>query len=287
MTLTLSYQVWDVHQLLAHWIAEQDGLYRGADVDVRLVDGSGTEWGEMEKNVPLTVGVGGVAPRAVSGGTPWRIVCVSTQYPLYWLISQKSVESIPHLRGARVAGRPLGHPPTTFARIIFRKHGLDLLQDCSYIPQPRPVANQPLIEMLVNGQADAIVVTSPPFALERAGFRLLAFFGAEVQGSTTGIAVNQKLLAPDAPEVQRLVEAHRRSLALLHADKGLALGAIQAIEPEIVREDAELLYERYVQPYWTRDGQPDMRIAETSLRQIAQVLNANRLTALSEVYWTS
>ena len=60
--------------------------------------------------------------------------------------------------------------------------------------------------------------------------------------------------------------------------------AIQDIETEMSRDDARLLYDRYIRPYWTRDGRPDRRMAEDTLNAIAQELEVVRVPAFSELY---
>jgi ABC-type nitrate/sulfonate/bicarbonate transport system substrate-binding protein len=274
-------RAYNVHEVLVHRVAEEAGLYREAGIEVTLTDGTGPKAQELERTVPVTVGLGGSLHSRLLHGTDWVVVSVNTQHPLFWLVSQASVHRIADLRGKRVAGRRRGQPPGTFASLIFRQHGMDLWQDCSYVPIDDYESG---VQMLERGEVEATVVNAPPFALERAGFRMLAFFGTEFPFPSTGLAVNQGLLAADAPEVQSLVAATRRALERLHADRELTIRAIQSLEGDASREDAALQYDRYIHPYFSHDGRPDRQLAETSLREIARELGAERPPTFDEFY---
>jgi ABC-type nitrate/sulfonate/bicarbonate transport system substrate-binding protein len=246
-----------------------------------LTDGTGPKAQELERTVPVTLGLGGSLHSRLLHGTDWVVVSVNTEHPLFWLLSQASVDRIADLRGKRVAGRRRGQPPGTFASLIFGQHGLDVWQDCAYVPIDDYESG---IQMLERGEVEATVVNTPPFALERAGFRTLAFFGTEFPFPSTGLAVNRSLLAADAPEVQALVAATRRGLERLHADRELTIRAIQSLETDVSREDAALQYDRYIHPYFSHDGRPDRQLAETSLREIARELGAERMLTFDEFY---
>ena len=282
--MDLYFRVPSVLELLAHQVAEMAGLYREAGVEVILKDGSGAKWAEVEQIAPLSIGLGGMTLDRLRGHTNWCVVCVNTQHPLFWLITQPSVQRVADLKGARIAGLAPPTAPTTFLRILFRRHGLDLLNDCSY---DSPLDEQRL-EQFRSGELGAIYTSvgqaGTPFTLERSGFRLLAFIGAEVPASAPGIAVNQDLVAADDPEVLRVVRATRSALERVHADRELAVRATQEIERGISQEDAGLLYDRYVKPYWTRDGRPDRQIAESSLQAIARELEITQVPDYSELY---
>ena len=282
--MDLYYRSYGVPEVLAHRVAELAGLYQEAGVEVTLKDGSAGRWPAAEKTASLSVAVGATVQDRLAGNTNWVVLCVNTQHPLFWLIAQPSVQRIADLKSARIAGLPMEPSPGTFLRLLFRKHGLDLLKDCSYASVPE----EERLEQLRRGEVAAIqIAISPavmPFALEQTEFRLLAFVGAEVEASTGGLAVNPDLLAPDSPEVQRLATATRKALARLHTDRELAVQAIRELGGELSREHAGLLYDRYIQPYWTHDGQPDRRMAERSLLEVARELGAERVPSYPEMY---
>ncbi|MFQ5875868.1 MAG: ABC transporter substrate-binding protein, partial [Dehalococcoidia bacterium] len=102
----------NVLELLVHRVAEQAGLYQPAGVEVTVKDGSGAKW--KEEHVLISFGLGDAVQSRLLRGTEWVIVCVNTQYPLFWLFGQPSVERLADLRGARVAGYPPGSAPGTF-----------------------------------------------------------------------------------------------------------------------------------------------------------------------------
>ncbi len=278
------YRAPGVLELLAHRVAEMARLYQEAGVEVTLQGGSGDRLSETAQTAPVSVMLGNVVRERLVKNTNWSVVCVNTQHPLFWLVAQPSVKRVADLKGARVAGLPLTTAPTIFLRILFRMHGLDLMNDCSYAP----LADEERVEQLQSGEAAAVYIGigsgASPFPLERSGFRVLAFIGAEIPATATGLAVNRDLCEPDNPELLKLVSATRSALARLHDDRDIAIRAIQDIETEMSRDDAGLLYDRYIRPYWTRDGRPDRRMAEDTLNAIAQELEVARVPAFSELY---
>ncbi len=280
--MDLYYRAYDIHELLAHRAAEIGGFYQQAGIEVDLKDGSGPKGQNLETFAPVTIGVGGAVLSRLTQGTNWAIASVNTQHPLFWFVSHPSIEKIEQLKGKRVAAPPMGSAPAVFCRIIFRHHGLDLMKDCTYLPKPPG----PAMEMLKLGEVDACFVNAAPFDLERSGCRIF-FFGTEFRVATTGLAVNQNIVAVNSPEVHRMVSANRMALSRLHGDREFALRTIQDIKPQIPSEDAALLYDRYIHPYWTQDGRPDRAKAETSLLEMAREVGVEKVPAFSEIFIVS
>ena len=280
--MDLYYRSYEVHELLAHRAAEIGGFYQQAGIEVNLKDGSGPKGQNLDSIAPATLGVGGAVLSCLTQQPKWTIVSVNTQHPLFWFATRASVEKIEQLKGKRVAGPPPGPAPALFARIIFHHHGLDLMKDCTYLPGPPG----PSLEMLKRGEADACFVSAAPFDLERTGYRVF-FFGAEFHPASTGLAINKSLVAVDSPEVQRMVTANRMALGRLHSDRDFALRTIQDIKPQMSAEDAALLYDRYIQPYWTQDGRPDQGKVESSLREMAREIGVEKIPPFAEIFMVS
>ena len=283
--MDLYYRSYGAMEVLAHHVAEMAGLYQEAGVEVTLISGGlATEWDALKDTAPVTLGIGGPIQMHMMGDTAWAIVCVNSQYPLFWLVAQPSVNSVDDLKGARVAGRSRGAPPTTFLRIFFRNRGIDLFNDCTFVPM---TDEEPLV-LLQRGDVDAIQFSASSCvslpALERSGFRVLAFIGPEAPVTTSGLVVNQNVVAANAPDVIRMVTATRKALTRLHADRELTVRAICEIQRSYSPEDAGHLYDRYIHPYWTHDGRPDQQLAEASLSAIACELEIERVPAFTELY---
>ncbi len=279
--MDLYYRAPGTLEHLAHRVAEMTGLYQQAGVEVTLKDGSAAKWAEAESVAPLSIGLGGMLRERLLRNTNWTMACVNTQHPLFWLVAQPSVQGIADLKGAQVAGLPMTTAPGTFLRILFRRNGLDLLNDCSY----SPLAEEQRMERLQRGELAAAQVAAMPFGLEREGLQVLAFIGGEIPASATGIAVNGDVVAPDDPDVLRVVTATRGALARIHDDRELAVRAILDTDLSgASQEDAGQLYDRYIQPYWTRDGRPDRALAEKSLAEMARELEVAKVPSYSNVY---
>ena len=73
-------------------------------------------------------------------------------------------------------------------------------------------------------------------------------------------------------------------LACLQDDRDLAIQAIREIAAGFSVEDAGLLYDGYIRPYWTRDGRPNFSSAEKSLVAIADEFGVDRPSDFTEFY---
>jgi len=207
-------------------------------------------------------------------GTPWTMLCVNTERPLFWLMARAEFSDVSELHGRRVAMHPALVAPGCFARIILRGRGLDPDSDIEAVPM-HPGDYSEHIRLLKIGELDAAVIGSTwsPEQLEaEEGLRLLLFFGDELQIPTTGVAVDPSVLALDDPRVKGLVRANLRALGTMLADPELGAEHAGRLLPAAGDDWARDFYDRYVGSRFQAHGQPDAEVVARALPLVAEEL---------------
>jgi ABC-type nitrate/sulfonate/bicarbonate transport system substrate-binding protein len=270
--LDFAYVGLGVHEEVVYSVAEELGYY--ADEGVRVAIRDGVRWDDERLRQAAVVGLGRTLLIRLLAGTPWTMLCVNTERPLFWLMARAEFADVSELRGRRVAMHPALVAPGCFARIILRGRGLDPDADIQAV-EMFPGDYGEHIRMLKRGELDAAVIgsTRSPEQLEAdEGLRLLLFFGDELQIPTTGVAVDPSVLALDDPRVRGLVRANLRALATMLDDP--ALGAEHVGRLLQVADDATArdFYDRYVGSWFKASGQADPDVVARALPLVAEEL---------------
>jgi ABC-type nitrate/sulfonate/bicarbonate transport system substrate-binding protein len=221
-------------------------------------------------------------------GTPWTVLCVNTQRPLFWLLARDTYASVEELKGARIGIHPPKTAPGCFARIVLRKHGLDPDRDVqSVVMTPGDYGSH--IRRLTEGTLDAAFVGStlaPEVTAQENGLRLLAFVGDHFQIPTVGVAVDPTYMAPDDPAVLAVVRANRRALRTIRDEPDLAVRYVNALIPSLSETEARRHFERYVAPYFTADGRHDPSVAAQAIASVAEELGVSTVPDAADIYRT-
>jgi ABC-type nitrate/sulfonate/bicarbonate transport system substrate-binding protein len=270
--LDFAYVGLGVHEEVVYSVAEELGYY--ADEGVRVAIRDGVRWDDERLRQAAVVGLGRTLLIRLLAGTPWTMLCVNTERPLFWLMARAEFADVSELRGRRVAMHPALVAPGCFARIILRGRGLDPDADIEAV-EMFPGDYGEHIRMLKRGELDAAVIgsTRSPEQLEAdEGLRLLLFFGDELQIPTTGVAVDPSVLALDDPRVRGLVRANLRALATMLDDP--ALGAEHVGRLLQVADDATArdFYDRYVGSWFKAAGHADPDVVARALPLVAEEL---------------
>jgi ABC-type nitrate/sulfonate/bicarbonate transport system substrate-binding protein len=270
--LDFAYVGLGAHEEVVYSVAAELGYYADEGVDVLVRDG--VRWDDDRLRRAAVVGLGRTLLIRLLAGTPWTMLCVNTERPLFWLMARAEFAHVSELRGRKVAMHPALVAPGCFARIIVRGRGLDPDADIEAVPMhPGDYAEH--VRLLKSGALDAAVVgsTLSPEQLEaEEGLRLLLFFGDELQIPTTGVAVDPSVLALDDPRVRSLVRANRRALEALLDDPALGAEHVHRLLPATDDASARDFYDRYIAPYFKRDGKPDPAVVAAALPRVAQEL---------------
>ena len=270
--LEFAYVGLGAHEEVVYSVAAELGYYADEGVDVSVRDG--VRWDDDRLRGAAVVGLGRTLLIRLLAGTPWTMLCVNTERPLFWLMARAEFADVSELRGRKVAMHPALVAPGCFARIILRGRGLDPDEDIEAIPMhPGDYAEH--VRLLKSGALDAAVIgsTLSPQQLEaEEGLRLLLFFGDELQIPTTGVAVDPSVLALDDPRVGSLVRANLRALRTLLDDPALGADHVRRLLPATDDASARDFYNRYVGPYFKRDGRPDPAVVAAALPRVAEEL---------------
>ncbi len=270
--LDFAYVGLGVHEEVVYSVAEELGYY--ADEGVRVSIRDGVRWNDERLRHAAVVGLGRTLLIRLLAGTPWTMLCVNTERPLFWFMARTEFSDLSELRGRRVAMHPRLVAPGTFARIILRLRGLDP-DDGIEAVEMFPGDYSEHVRLLKRGELDAAVIgsTLAPEQLEaEEGLRLLLFFGDELQIPTTGVAVDPGVLALDDPRVEGLVRANLRALGSLLEDPALGAEHVGRLLPSADAASARDFYDRYVGAHFKPNGQPDAEVVARALALVAQEL---------------
>jgi ABC-type nitrate/sulfonate/bicarbonate transport system substrate-binding protein len=270
--LDFAYVGLGVHEEVVYSVAEELGYY--ADEGVRVSIQDGVRWDDERLRQAAAVGLGRTLLIRLLAGTPWTMLCVNTERPLFWFMARSGLSDISELRGRRVAMHPRLVAPGTFARIILRGRGLDPDHDIEAV-EMFPGDYSEHIRQLKSGELDAAVIGSTwsPEQLEaEEGLRSLLFFGDDFQIPTTGVAVDPSVMALDDPRVEGLVRANLRALGAMLADPELGADHAGRLLPAADDAWARDFYDRYVGSRFQAHGLPDAEVVARALPLVAQEL---------------
>jgi ABC-type nitrate/sulfonate/bicarbonate transport system substrate-binding protein len=261
-----------VHEEVVYSVADELGYY--ADEGVRVSIRDGVRWDDEQLRQAAVVGLGRTLLIRLLAGTPWTMLCVNTERPLFWLMARAEFADVSELRGRRVAMHPALVAPGCFTRIILRGRGLDPDTDIEAVPM-HPGDYSEHIRMLESGDLDAAVIGStwsPEQLVAERGLRLLLFFGDELQIPTTGVAVDPSAVGLDDPRARGVVRANLRALGTMLADPALGAEHVRRLLPAADAATARDFYDRYVGAHFKADGRPDADVVAKALPLVAEEL---------------
>lgn len=271
-TIDLTYVGRGIHEELIAYVADQEGFYADEGVHVAIRDG--IRWDAQRLRQGATIGLGRALLSRLTDGIDWTVVSVNTHRPLFWFLGGPEVTSMDALRGRRLAVHAPHTAPGCIARIVLRSHDIDPDRDVRCVIRAPGDYSRDL-RQLRTGDIDAAYVgstLSPEQIAEEEGFQVLAWVGDHFQIPTVGVAVDPSRIPLDDPGLQALVRANTRALETINETPDLAVDYISWFLPRLTRTEAAQFYERYVHPYFTRDGHVDLGVAETAVSAVADEL---------------
>jgi hypothetical protein len=278
-TITLGFKAFDAHELLCHFVAVSAGLYRSKHLDIELIDITFVPDTELPDHV-FQASCGAALASAVRG-LGQKIVLVAVDRPMFWIWSRTPLDDVSGLAQRKLATFPVIAPPHRLANIILQKAGVDVANEMTLLPARDDVAR---LGLLRSGNVDAAVISSaiPPARMAALGFHRLCFFGDELRIPTTGLAVEQAQLRRAPEQLRALVEVHKESLRLIHADPVLTAGVLRDwfdVGPDISDETAK----RYATAF-TRDGRTSQDIAQGAIDAVCDAMDISSRPAWDQVY---
>ena len=256
-------KAFDIHELLCHFVAKRCGFYVAAGLDVRLVDTTFTPDERLPDADFFQVACGAAFQ---SRTVPFRIFLAAVTKPMFWLYAGARIAAVEQLAGKRIATYPAPAPPYWFNRIALRNHGLDPDHDVEMLPARDDVAR---LGLLREGAVDAAVISSAvsPVKIQWLGLNMLTLLGDEITFVTTGIATTEKIAQEDPDLVEGLVNAYRRSLAVIHhspAEIYPILADVMGVPDEVAEKTYELIL-----PCYTADGYIDPETLQAGLNTLS------------------
>jgi ABC-type nitrate/sulfonate/bicarbonate transport system substrate-binding protein len=278
-TIDLAYVGRGLHEELIAYVADQEGYFEDEGVHVAVRDG--IRWKTERLQRGATIGLGRTLLSRLTDGIPWKMLAVNTHRPLFWFIGRGGVNSMDDLRGRRLAVHPPRTAPGCFARIVLRGHGLDPDRDLECNAR-FPGDYQMDLRRLREGSIDAAYVgstLSPEQVAAEEGFSVLSWVGDNFQIPTVGIAVDPTCIPLDSPALQALVRANQRALRTIAEKPQLAVDYIAYFLDRLTRDEVQQYYERYIGPYFTSDGQVDLKVAQAAVDAVAAELGVAAASA--------
>ena len=84
--LDFAYVGLGVHEEVVYPVADELGYY--ADEGVRVSIRDGVRWDDQRLRQAAVVGLGRTLLIRLLAGTPWTMLCVNTERPLFWLMAR-------------------------------------------------------------------------------------------------------------------------------------------------------------------------------------------------------
>lgn len=242
--VTLGYKAFDLHELTCHFVARHAGLYADRGLEVSLLDTRRVTDKELADSV-MSVACGSALLRWLRG-EPVKVVFIAATRPMFWLVCREDITDLQGLAGGCIAGYPTAAPPAQFLRVVLDEAGLGSAGAVTVLPAGDDTAR---LDMLQSGEAVAALSSSATSAraVEQAGLRRLFCLGDRIQVPTTGLAVHPRLLANDPEAVERMREAFRAALRVIHSDAAVLRESLReaAIVDDGVLDDACLLVRQF------------------------------------------
>ena len=262
-TVECGIKAFDVHELLCHFVAQRGGFYAVAGLDVRLVDTTFTPDEKLPDANYFQVACGAAV---FSRSVRFRIFLAAVTRPMFWLYGTAGTDSVEQLAGKRIATYPALAPPYWFNRIALRNHGLDPDNDIELKPARDDAIR---LGLLREGAVDAALISSAisPVAIQQLGLNTLTLVGDEGRFVTSGIATTEKIAQEDPDLVEGLVNAYRRSLAVIHhspAEIYPILADVMGVPDEVAEKTYELIL-----PCYTADGYIDPETLQAGLNTLS------------------
>ena len=113
--IDLTYIEAGIHEELVAYVADQQDYDEQEGVHVAIRDGRA--WDRERLRRTATIGLGRAVLSRLTVGTPWTVLCVNTDRPLFWLLARDAYASVEELKGRRIGIHPPHTMPGWFSRM--------------------------------------------------------------------------------------------------------------------------------------------------------------------------
>lgn len=228
------------------WIAQHAGLFKryGLEADLRFgVHPSG-----------LAAMVGGEAQFTVYNVE--QILSAVAREPAlvmmgsylnrgaFGMIAHKDIRSLKDLRGKRIGVGRIGDPPYVYTVELLNKVGIASTH-VQWVSTGADATTR--AAMLVNGQLDAALLTSPSYfrLVDQGKFNQLANLLDSDINISTALVFSKRALTANPALPEKVLRATTEAVKLLYEDKSIAVAAFRAFDPQVAEADLIRLWEMY------------------------------------------
>ena len=163
--------------------------------------------------------------RLAARGLPIKAIFYGADRPMYYLVAQKEIRSVPELRGKRIGVSQFGGTSDLSARLALKHFGVEPEKDALLI---QIGAEGTRMAALRAGSVSAIIVPVPAVAiLKREGFNEVSFVGDVVEFASNGYSTTDQRIKEHPQEVKKVVRALYRGLRYAKENPSGTIGVIQ------------------------------------------------------------
>jgi ABC-type nitrate/sulfonate/bicarbonate transport system substrate-binding protein len=264
------------------YVAEQHGFFKAEGLDVRLV--------QIRANIAIAAALAGDLDvtgsisstiSAIQKGAPIKVLAVSLNQSLFFLVARPELKSISDLKGKTLGVTTIGGAQDTALRYMLRKGGLNPNVDVTIIVAGDvPTQLQGLVANTIQGAA----LSPPPLiaARDRLKMNVLGSVINEYPTLQNGIAVPDRIIK-DRPRVVRgILRARTRANKLFLENQQAAIGVIA----KTLNVDQETARETYIlsRPAFTQNGVVTEKEANEYLRADAERLKIKEPMPFPQVF---
>jgi NitT/TauT family transport system substrate-binding protein len=264
------------------FVAEQHGYFKAEGLDVRIV--------QIRANVAIAAALAGdvdvlgsitSAISAIQKGAPIKVLAVTLNRPLFFLVARPDLKSISDLKGKVIGVTSMGGAQHTAVRHMLRKGGLNSDVDATTIlAGDVPTQLQALVSNTIQGAA-----LSPPaviLARDRFKMNILASVIDEYPTLQNGIAVADKTFKDRGKVIRGILRARTKANRLFHDNPQAAIAVIA----KILNVDQETAKETYIlsKRAFTQNGLVTEKEANEYLSADAERSKLKEPLPLSQVF---
>ncbi len=221
----------------------------------------------------------GTAFRAAVRGLPLKIVAYGFTQPLFYLMTQPTIQSVKDLRGKKIAVSSPQDSGGLAAKAALRAGGLDPERDVVYIAIGAASVRMAALE---TGSVEAAIMPVPwNSRMKRKGFKELLFAGGYLVQPLSGIVTSAAKLEKNSDQVRRMLRAYLLSLRRLRQEKSEAAEFIGR-RFSLDRDTSEEVY-KVVLDTMSADGTMPAAILETYFEQVKKEPGAKKSIALADI----
>jgi len=181
-------------------------------------------------------GLADSALRLAAKGLPLKAIFYGADRPMYYLVAQKDIRSVPELRGKRVGVSQFGGTSDLSARLALKHFDVEPEKDALLI---QIGAEGTRMAALRAGSVSAIIVPVPAVTiLQREGFNMISFVGDVVEFASNGYTTTDQRIREHPGEVKKVVRALYRGLRYAKENPEGTIAVIQKewkVDPEIAK----------------------------------------------------